>query len=126
MSSARERLTRVAGDFALILPAAVDDWEGMSERYRERLLEVGAEGAVLLAAAATGDADAVGELKILRTTMLLWSWAGAESARRAVVAAWTTWLKEAALTVGELALEVVEAGVKALAAAGLSELEGKL
>jgi hypothetical protein len=115
-------LITLARDFPMVLPTVVEGWDSIPEEYRERLLAAGSEGAELLAAAATGDEGAVQELRILRARITLWSWAGAEAARRAMVEAWKAWLSEAASVVGELALEVVEAGAKALLTAGLSEL----
>jgi len=123
VSTARNQLITVARDFPLALRRAVDGWDSLTEEYQERLLAAGAEAAELLAAAATGDEDAVHELAILKASMMLWAWAGAEASRRAFVVALREWITEAAKIVGELSLEIVVAAARALVESGLSELE---
>lgn len=126
MTSARERLMTLSKDFTLVLPTVVPNWDSVPEDYREKILAAGSEASQLLAAAATGDEEAVQELRILQARIALWSWAGAEASRRAMVEALKAWLSEAAKVFGELALEVVELGLRSLVTAGLSQVEDML
>ena len=128
MSSAQEAMLWLAREIPDDLEAAFHDLrmdlDEVEGEYRSQILAAAKEAAELLAAAATGDGEAVEELKVVRATLMLWTWANAESQRKAFVSALHAWLRRAASTFGELAMEVVEAGVMALVRSGLQGFVG--
>lgn len=110
------------GTAARFLYDAEDKLAEVSEEYRG-LLEMALEdGAEQLAKAAAGDRVAVNELAIIKTRIMLWSWAGAERARQEFVQLLKQWLYEATKELAELAFKVFEAGLRALVESGLEEL----
>jgi hypothetical protein len=96
--------------------------EGIGPIYRERLLLAAAEGAEQLALASTGDEQATEELKLIAARIALWTYAGAEHARQALVRAWRKWLFEATEALAELAIPILELGFKALVESGLQAI----
>ena len=123
MSSAQEAMLWLAREIPDDLEDAFHDLnmdlDEVDGEYRPQILAAAKEAAELLAAAATGDGEAVEELKLVRATLMLWTWANAERQRRAFVSALHVWLRRAASTFGDLFMEVVEAGVMALVRSGL-------
>ena len=124
MSEPRDVLLGRLADFNGILRTTVQDavLDGMPAMYRERLLRASAEGAEQLALAATGDEQAVEELRLIAARMALWTFAGCEHARQATVRAWRRWLFEATEALVEVAIPILEAGFRALVESGLQSL----
>lgn len=96
--------------------------EDMPNEYRTRLEASLRELTKRAAEAMTGDSRAVQELTILKARIMLWTWAGAEHARQAMIAALKLWIYEAAAVLGELAVDAVALGLKALVESGLEDL----
>lgn len=96
--------------------------EDMPEAYREKLEQALRDMTYFSASAMTGDATAAGELSIVKARIMLWTWAGVEHARQAMLAALKLWIYEAAAVLGELAVDAVALGLKALIESGLEDL----
>lgn len=124
--TARERMLFLAREVGDDLADAFEDMRLDFDRihgpYKQQITAAAQEAAELLAFAATGEDEAVAELKVVAASLALWTWANAEAQRKATIKALYAWLRRAAQSVGELALEVIEAGVSALVQAGLNEL----
>ena len=121
----RELLLAQLGGVDRALKAALKDFPipSLARDYQDKLRDALRDGAGWLAMAATGDTQAVEELKIVKARVLLWSWAGAEQARQAWVAALRTWLSEAVEVLEHLGAAVLELGLRALVEAGLNQLD---
>lgn len=122
--TAKDRLLFLAREYSDDLREVIGDvqWDQIPEPYRTNMIKAGEELAEVLAAGATGE-DVVADLRVIKARLMLWTWAGAEYSRAVFVQAIKAWLMRAAQAVGDLALEVIELGMKSLVESGLSSLD---
>jgi len=120
---ARPLLLAQIGGVDRALAAASKALPPLHRDHQDKLREALRDGAGWLAMAATGDAQAIEELRVVKARVLLWGWAGAEQARQAWVTALREWLSRAVEALAEAGAAVLELGLKALVEAGLNQLD---